>query len=131
MECDNFGYYGSLLQSELTRLKEEVRTRVSELSLHNEQELRTEREENHKKQEHFLERLETDKRQLQLRLQREETERGEEKRDSENRLTHMREQVLRLETCLEQSKKETQTYSTRYSVCNDVVQFSIISCYVI
>lgn len=131
MECDNFGYYGSLLQSELTRLKEEVRTRVSELSLHNEQELRTEREENHKKQEHFLGRLETDKRQLQLRLQREETERGEEKRDSENRLTHMREQVLRLETCLEQSKKETQTYSTRYSVCNDVVQFSIISCYVI
>ena len=89
---------------------------MSELSLHSEQELRAEREENHKKQEHILERLEIEKRQLQLRLQREETERGEEKRDSENRLTHMREQVLRLETCLEQSKKEAQTYSTRYNV---------------
>ncbi|KAI6655783.1 Chain A, Serine/threonine-protein kinase PLK4 [Oopsacas minuta] len=100
-------------ESELHRLQEEVRTRVSELSLHNEQELRAEREDSHKKQEHLLERVETEKRQLQLRLQKEGTDRGEEKRELENRLTDLREQVLRLETSLEQSKKEKETFSIR------------------
>ena len=64
----------------------------------------------------MLGRTESEKKQLQLRLGREETERGEEKRELENRTTELREQVLRLESFLEQTKKERESYSNRYRI---------------